>query len=107
MKLIIAIVDREDAGAVTRALTRAGFSSTRLATTGGFLGSDNATILVGVDAQRVQEALGVIKCQSHARRQLLPKDAGGAYGYHPATPVEITVGGATMLVVDVEHFERI
>ncbi len=107
MKLIIAIVDREDAGAVTRGLTQAGFSSTRLATTGGFLGSDNATILVGVDAERVQAALGVIKSQSHARRQLLPADADGAYGYHPATPVEITVGGATMFVVDVEHFERI
>ncbi len=107
MKLIIAIVDREDAGAVTRGLTQAGFSSTRLATTGGFLGSDNATILVGVDAERVQAALSVIKSQSHARRQLLPADADSGYGYHPATPVEITVGGATMFVVDVEHFERI
>lgn len=105
MKLIIAIVDREDAGAVTRGLTQAGFSSTRLATTGGFLGSDNATILVGVDAEKVQGALSVIKSNSHARRQILPADSG--YGYHPAAPMEITVGGATMFVVDVEHFERI
>lgn len=107
MKLVIAIVDREDAGAVARGLTQAGFSSTRLATTGGFLGSDNATILVGADAEKVQTVLGVIKSRSHARRQLLPPDVGGGYGYHPATPVEITVGGATMFVVDVERFERV
>ncbi len=107
MKLIIAIVDREDAGTVTRALTRAGFSSTRLATTGGFLGSDNATILVGADAEKVQTVLSVIKGEAHARKHTVPVGVDAAYGYHPATPVEITVGGATMFVVDVEHFERI
>lgn len=34
MKLIIAIVNHDDANAVTRALTQAGFSSTKLSTTG-------------------------------------------------------------------------
>lgn len=32
MKLIIAIVNHDDANAVTRALTQAGFSSTKLST---------------------------------------------------------------------------
>ena len=46
-KLIIAIVSNEDSTAASRALTKGGFSVTRLATTGGFLLSGNTTMLVG------------------------------------------------------------
>ena len=35
MKLILAIINFDDANAVTHALTKKGFSSTKLATTGG------------------------------------------------------------------------
>lgn len=107
MKLIIAIVSRDDAGGVTRALTRAGFTSTRLATTGGFLRAENETVLVGVDEERVQAAVDVIKAQSHARRQSVPASIGIGYDYYPSAPMEVTVGGATIFVVDIEHFERV
>lgn len=107
MKLIIAIVSREDAGPVTRALTQAGFTSTRLATTGGFLRAENETVLVGVDEARLQDAVDVIKSQSHARRQSVPSGLGIGYEYYPAAPMEVTVGGATIFVVDIEHFERV
>ena len=30
-----------------------------------------------------------------------------SYGYYPSMPVEVTVGGATVFVVDVERFERL
>ena len=56
-KLIIAIVSNEDSTAASRALTKGGFSVTRLATTGGFLLSGNTTMLVGTDADRVDEAI--------------------------------------------------
>ena len=36
MKMITAIVSKEDAKSVTRALIKEGFSITRLSTTGGF-----------------------------------------------------------------------
>ena len=45
-KLIIAIVSNEDSTAASRALTKGGFSVTRLATTGGFLMSGNTTLHV-------------------------------------------------------------
>ena len=53
MKLIIAIINRDDSKAVTQSLTKQGFSSTRLSTTGGFLLSSNVTVLVGVDEEAV------------------------------------------------------
>ena len=109
MKLIIAIINRDDAKAVTQSLTKQGFSSTRLSTTGGFLLSGNVTILVGVDAERVQEVIDVIKEHSHSRKQLIPTNtaAEAGFGYFPSAPVEVTVGGATIFMVDIERFERI
>lgn len=107
MKLIIAIINHDDAGGVIQALTKAGFSSTRLATTGGFLRAGNVTILVGVDEEKVQQAVEVIKSRSHSRQEMIPTGAESGYGYYPAMPVEVTVGGATIFVVDIERFERV
>ena len=41
MKLIIAIINHDDVGTVTQNLSKKGFSSTRLSTTGGFLMAGN------------------------------------------------------------------
>jgi uncharacterized protein YaaQ len=48
MKLVIAIVHDDDAGELIRSLTEAGYSITKLATTGGFLKAGNTTLLIGV-----------------------------------------------------------
>ena len=107
MKLIIAIVNRDDASAVTQALTKKGFSSTKLSTTGGFLMAGNVTILIGVDEGRVQTVIDIIKEQSHSRKQMIPTTTEMSYGYYPSMPVEVVVGGATIFVVDIERFERV
>ncbi len=107
MKLIIAIINHDDAGAVIQELTKSGFSSTKLATTGGFLRAGNVTILVGVDEEKVQTAIDVIRKESHSRKQMVPATSELIYGYYPSVPVEITVGGATIFVVDIERFERV
>ena len=49
MKMITAIVNKEDANAVCNALTKGGFSVTKLSTTGGFLMAGNMTLLIGTD----------------------------------------------------------
>lgn len=106
MKLIIGIVNSDDAGAVTRALSRSGFSSTRLRTTGGFLMSGNVTLLVGVEEDKVEAAIDIIRAHSHSRKEMLPGSADLNGSYFPTMPVEVMVGGATIFVVDVERFER-
>ena len=106
MKLIFAIVNKDDSGSVSSALTRAGFSVTKLATTGGFLLAGNVTILVGVDEEKVQAVIDIIKEHSHSRKQMIPTTTEMSYGYYPSMPVEVTVGGATIFVVDIERFER-
>lgn len=69
MKLIIAIVNSEDASAVLSELTGQGFSVTKLATSGGFLRAGNVTMMIGVEEEQVQKALSVIEEFSSQRKQ--------------------------------------
>lgn len=107
MKLIIAIINSDDVGTVTRSLSKSGFSSTRLATTGGFLLGKNVTILVGVDEEKVDAVIDIIKEHSHSRKQIIPTTTGVGRELHTSMPVEVNVGGATIFVVDVERFQRV
>lgn len=106
MKLVLAIINMDDANAVSQNLTKAGFSSTKLATTGGFLKTGNTTIMIGVDEEKVQDVIDIIKAGSTSRKQMIPTSTEVGFGYFPTMPVEVTVGGATIFVVDVERFER-
>ena len=106
MKLVIAVVNHDDSAAVARALTQGGFSHTKLSTTGGFLMAGNTTFLVGVDEEKVQQVINIIHQYSFSRKQMIPTTTEMSYGYCPSMPVEVTVGGATIFVVDVDRFER-
>ena len=107
MKLIIAIVNSEDASAVLSELTGQGFSVTKLATSGGFLRAGNVTILIGLEDSRLDEAMDLIRKYSNTRKQIIPTTANLGVGFHPAMPVEVTVGGATVFVLNVEQFEKL
>ena len=107
MKLVFAIINSDDAGAVAKALTQNGFSSTRLATTGGFLMSKNVTLMVGVDGEKVNEVIEIVKEYSHSRSQIIPTSSGVGRDFPTGMPVEVRVGGATIFVVDVEQFQRV
>lgn len=106
MKLILAIVNKDDSGAVSQALTREGYSVTKLATTGGFLKVGNTTFLIGADEDKVDDAIKVIAEHSRQRSQLMP-DASSYSGDFSSMPIEVTVGGATIFVVNVERFEKL
>ena len=60
MKLIIAILQDEDAGEAISHLNEAGFQVTRLATKGGFLRAGNTTLLAGVENENVDDAINII-----------------------------------------------
>lgn len=109
MKLVVAIVHTEDAGALVDALTDKEYRVTRLHSTGGFLKQNNASVLVGVEEQQVEDVLRVIRETCHARTQYInpmpPIMEPGEF-YMPY-PVEVTFGGATVFVLDVARYERL
>lgn len=109
MKLIIAVVQGEDAQKTVIALTDKGISSTRISSTGGFLQQGNVTLLIGVDETQVVDALEIIRenCQERSR-YLTPVPPLAEPGeFFMSYPVEVQVGGATVWVVPVDSFEKI
>ena len=107
MKLIIAIVNSEDASAVLSELTGQGFSVTKLATSGGFLRAGNVTMMIGVEEEQVQKALSVIEEFSSQRKQQVTVNSTYIGDSMITVPVEVTVGGATVFVLDVEQFYKL
>ena len=107
MKLIFAIVQDEDSGRLVSVLMKEGFGVTKLATTGGFLRAGNVTVLIGVDNSKVQDVIDIISTYSKSRKQLIPTTSEAGINFYPSMPVEVTVGGATIFVLDVERFEKV
>ncbi len=107
MKLIIAIVQDLDAPMLIEGLMEGGFRVTKLATTGGFLRSGNTTLLMGVDDEKVQEALNLIEKHCQKRKAMTPiVPADIESGQLQPLTMEIEIGGASVFVVDVEDFVR-
>ena len=110
MKLVFAIVNNEDGTVVIKELNRAGFSVTKMSSTGGFLRAGNTTLLVGTEEEKVQEAMDIIAKYSMKRKQIVftPEPFIGTIGSdYSSYPEEIETGGATIFVVDVGRFEKI
>ena len=109
MKLVIAVIQGEDAAHTVQALSAAGISVTKMASSGGFLQQGNATLMIGVDDDKVDSALALIRENCRERSQYMtpmpPMVEPGEF-FMPY-PVEVQVGGATVFVVDVERFEKL
>ncbi len=108
MKLIIAIVQDEDASKLVSTLMNEGYGVTKLATTGGFLRAGNTTLLVGVEDQKLDGAMGIIEkiCRSRKQIATAPTPMSGSAGAYVPYPIEVMVGGATVFVMDVDQFKK-
>ena len=106
MKLIIAIVQDEDASRLISQLMDGGIGVTKLATTGGFLRAGNTTLLVGVDDEHLDSAIDIIEkiCKSRKQIAASPASMVGAPGAYTPYPIEVMVGGATVFVMTVDQF---
>ena len=109
VKLIVAVVHNEDARAMIDVLLAHQYRATWLHSSGGFLKQSNATILVGVADEKVDEVVGLVRENCHSRTQTvspIPPIMEPGEFFMPY-PLEVEVGGAVVFVVPVEHFERI
>ena len=102
MKLILAILSNDDSPVASNALNKNGFSVTKLATTGGFLRAGNTTLIIGCEDEKVEAAIDIIK-----RTEIVPSTASYDIGRYASFPVEVTVGGATIFVLDVAQFLKV
>ena len=109
MKMVLAIINYDDSQDVISSLMKAGFSITKLATTGGFLRAGNTTLLIGVDDAKLQGTLDIIEkvCKSRKQMAASPTPMGGASNVYTSFPMEVTVGGATVFVLTVDQFMKL
>jgi len=61
VKLLIVILGDGEAEGVVRGLIEAGYRVTRLASSGGFLRRGSTTLLLGMEPEKVDEALGLVR----------------------------------------------
>lgn len=108
MKLILAIVQDKDSNRLSNALIQEGIRATKMASTGGFLRAGNTTFMIGVEDDRVNDVLRVIKANCKVRDQLVSPvtPMGGTADSYIPYPVEVQVGGATVFILPVERFEH-
>ena len=104
--LLIAVVQEQDLDAATKALQGMGASLTYLSSAGGFLGRRNATLLVGLPADRLPDSLKVLQEACRQRIEYMSLPLEGSPMPMPA-PVPVTVGGATVFALHVERIEQI
>ena len=107
MKMIVAIVSSDDANAVQKALIKEHYQATKLATTGGFLMKGNTTFLIGTEDEKVSDIIEIIGNHSKQRKKIIPNSVINEFGMLATSPVEVTIGGATIFVLNVEQFVKL
>ncbi len=108
MKLVMAIIHDEDAFEIIDLLNESGYGVTKLASTGGFLRSGNTTIICGVEDEKTEELMNIIEktCRSRKRSVAVNSTPVGPTENYVPLPIDVTVGGATVFVLDVCDFKK-
>jgi uncharacterized protein YaaQ len=105
MKLIVTIVDDQDANRVMTALAERHIGVTCVSSTGGLIIPGSSTLLIGVDEGRVPQVMKLIAELARLRPSHLPVTYAGDMSL--ASLVEVEVGGFLAYVLDVDQFEQV
>lgn len=105
-KLLIAVVQSEDSSQVVDALRENDFRVTEATSKGGFLKAHNIMLYIGVEDDKVADALHVIEENCKSRTMSLPPEVLGGFEAN-WLPAEVTHGGATVFVVPLDEIRRI
>ncbi len=109
MKLVIAVINDKDAFASMEDLVENDFQVTKLASTGGFLREGNTTLLIGIDDEKIDNVIDILRrnCQTR-KKTITPTIPMGDYlDASVAFPTEIQVGGAIVFILNVERQEKL
>jgi len=107
MHLIFAVVQNHDADMLFRRLADEGIGATRIGSSGGFLRHANATIFIGVERERLDDAIAILRVTCGRRIHRAPAwtvDSSEA-DFSAVSPTE--QGGGIFFVMPVDRFERL
>ena len=103
--LVAAIIQEADLESALASLSKLGFSVARLSSTGGFLSRKNVTLLIGVQKGREEVAIKALQNSCKRRVEFVSSPLHGA-GFPMPAPTQVTVGGATVFMFEVESYDE-
>lgn len=107
MKLLVAVVAREDVSPLIDAFVEEHLPATVIEARGGILHEGVAAILAGLDERQLRRAMVLLDTHCRRRTTMLPTELPGGipeWGLADLLPVE--TGGATVFVLPVVRHER-
>jgi uncharacterized protein YaaQ len=104
-RMLIAVVQAQDADVATQALQQMHITVTRLPSVGGFLGRRNITLMIGLPHEKEAAAMEALQKNCRQRVEYIAVPLESAPLPLPA-PTPITIGGATVFAMEVEHYEE-
>jgi uncharacterized protein YaaQ len=104
MKMVMAIVHRDETARLLEALITAGYRVTSNESRGGMLRQTSETLFIGVEAERLQSVLAIIKENCHSQVPMESTEVDVASPLFP-TRSWTEVGGAVVFVWNIEQFE--
>ncbi len=102
--LLIAVVQGQDADMAIENLIDAGFGVTRLPSVGGFLGRRSATLMIGASNENMKAAVDILNRNCRKRVAFIAMPMENSPLPMPA-PTPVTVGGASIFTLKVDHYE--
>jgi len=103
--LMAAVIQEADLESALASLSKLGFSVARLSSTGGFLSRRNITLLVGIQKGREEVAVKALKNSCKRRVEFVATPLHSA-GFPMPAPTQVTVGGATIFLFEVESYDE-
>jgi uncharacterized protein YaaQ len=104
--LLFAVVQGQDADTAIETLIDEGFRVTRLASVGGFLGRKSATLMVGVKSEKHDQVIAILEKTCRQRMAFIAVPMENSPLPMPA-PTPITIGGANIFTLEVDHYEEL
>ncbi len=102
-RLMAVVIQDADVENAISAMNKVGFTVSRMQSTGGFLRRRNVTLLIGLPENREESAVKVLRSSCRQRVEFVPS----IWRDMPVlSPTQVTVGGATIFVFEVEFYEE-
>lgn len=106
-KLLLAIIQSQDADNACHALDNINISPIQLPSTGAFLGIKNTTLLISSYDKIWNSIFQTLRLICKKRIEYIPINTDGMMTPTHSSVTQVLVGGATIFSIDVEHFEEI
>jgi uncharacterized protein YaaQ len=104
MKMVMAVVPRDEAEYVLEALVAVGFTATFTESRGGMLRQAQYMLFIAVEKKALEQVLTIIRDSCHSQVYVEPSESGEP-SLLSRSPVTTELGGAAVFIWDLDRFK--